>query len=183
MLACLLGVLLAADGGKPAVGHIVGPRGSVTFTATSLSNADLGLERDASGTWNGTVGSRIVELREEPAQIAGESGLWVTGQGVAFALVHHAGAWFAKGSVFGTPIRVIYPDGQGLEGWGRLRFDGLAAQPDPPIIPFVLSIWAAARGPSVRGGSRESDTSPLDLGGLVPAGPESPKHAPQPQGR
>jgi hypothetical protein len=119
------------------VGHISSAKGSASFTATHVFNAKADFGRRADGSWAGTVNGHTLNFEIKPDNLNGEEALWV---GDTLILVHHAGAWYAKGTLLRQPVRMIWPDNQGLDGWSQFTFDGLASKPNPPIVPFVLAL-------------------------------------------
>ena len=136
-------IVALAAGGPPAVGHVVTPRSSATFSESSVFSSAVSLSSDKDGNWVGRVGERHVEFDVSPDTVLGEPAHWIKGPGTQFVVVHHDGKWFAKGAIFGVVIRVIYPDGVALDGWKQFKFDGIAARANPPFIPFVFALWAA----------------------------------------
>ncbi|MBS2028473.1 MAG: hypothetical protein JST54_11255 [Deltaproteobacteria bacterium] len=139
----LLALLLVAAPVPAGVGHVRTQLGSATFTETSVFSSSVSLARDRTGSWLGKVGEKAVELEAHPDSILGEPATRLRGPGSQLVVVHHKDRWYAKGTLFGLPVRVVYPDHQALDGWKRFHFDGIAAQADPPFLPFVLALWAA----------------------------------------
>lgn len=127
-------------------GTISTDSGMATFTARTVYDARINLERDARGTWRGRVNRRLVEFSVAHDAVNGDDELTASGSGVSMVFIHHEGFWYCKGWIFGTKISVIWPDGEALDGWRGFHFGGIAAKPNPPIVPFVLGLYLASSG-------------------------------------